>query len=83
MAKATRFGRQPAYEILKKERWHISLAAHEIGVSHQHLSKAVHGYYRPNDVVREKLPKLVNVPLDQLFTAESLKPYWFQPGSPR
>ena len=76
---ATRFGPQPVHYVLYRQRWTIRRAAREIGVPEQHLGRAVRGYIRPDDVVRAKLPKLLNEPLENLFTTESLQPYTPRP----
>jgi hypothetical protein len=61
---------------LRRERYTIRLAAELIGVPESHLRIAVGGYARPMDAVREKLPTLVGVPLEELFTPAALaKPY--------
>lgn len=72
---ASRFGPQPAHWMLDRERYTIRRAATELGVQYQHLSRALRGYARPDDVVREKLPKLLHQPLEALFTEEALKPF--------
>jgi hypothetical protein len=72
----SKFGRQPARMALRRERYTIKLAAEIIGVPESHLRIAVGGYARPMDAVREKLPVLVGVPLEDLFTPDALaKPY--------
>ncbi|WP_169798565.1 helix-turn-helix transcriptional regulator [Piscicoccus intestinalis] len=58
---------QPARDILKQKRWTVAAAAREIGVSQTHLGNTVTGRNRPNDIVREKLPELLGVPLEELF----------------
>lgn len=54
------------------QQWDVKRAAAEIDVDYQHLYKAVNGYISPGVRVRERLPLLLNTPLDELFTAESL-----------
>lgn len=74
-----RFGSQPVHWILYRQHWTIRRAAKEMGVPEQHLGRAVRGQIRPDDVVRAELPKLLNCPLEDLFTAESLKPFTPKP----
>ncbi|MBM0258956.1 hypothetical protein [Micromonospora sp. 4G55] len=72
----SRFGRQPAADALRRERWSIPLAARQIDVPENHLRTAVGGYNRPMPEVRERLPKLLGLPLEELFTPEVLaRPY--------
>jgi len=61
---------------MRAKRWSMREAAEQIGVRHQHLSGSVYGHVRPSEVVREKLPALLGVPLDELFTHDVLRvPY--------
>lgn len=72
MAKETRFGPQPAREVLRQGKHSIALVAGIMGVPESHLLPALYGRIRPNITVREKLPKIVGRPLEELFTAEAL-----------
>lgn len=72
----SKYGEQPVREVLADERWTLTSAAQQIGVTRDHLRKASLGVYRPSWKVRDELPKLVNRPLEELFTAEALtRPY--------
>jgi transcriptional regulator with XRE-family HTH domain len=69
---ATRFGIQPARGIIFTQGLSQTRVAREIGVGHAHLHKAVLGVVRPCPEVRERLPKLLNCKLEDLFTPEAL-----------
>jgi hypothetical protein len=66
------FGRQPAYEALRHERYTIANAARTIDVLESHLRMVVSGRVSPSPEVRERLPKLLKVRLSDLFTPEAL-----------
>ncbi|HZN70583.1 MAG TPA: helix-turn-helix transcriptional regulator [Micromonosporaceae bacterium] len=72
----TRFGRQPARDVIFLKRWSVVGLAAELGVKHAHLNQAIRGRVRPAPRLRERLPELLGVPLEELFTAEALeRPY--------
>ncbi|MBQ1018589.1 hypothetical protein KBX71_12050 [Micromonospora sp. D93] len=61
---------------MERERWSIALAARTIDVVEEHLRNVLRGITRPMPEVRDRLPKLLGLPLDELFTADVLaKPY--------
>lgn len=66
-------GTQPVALVLADQRWLVSAAATAIDVNYHHLRNAVGGRCRPNDEVRERLPKLLCVPLEELFHPEALE----------
>jgi hypothetical protein len=70
--KPTRFGPQPVREIIRKGKYSISMVAEMVGVREAHFVPALYGRIRPNMTVRERLPKVLGVPIEQLFTAEAL-----------
>jgi ribosome-binding protein aMBF1 (putative translation factor) len=67
-----KFGVQPALAALRAERWSTALAARTIGVPENHLKHVVHGRTYPNAIVREKLPELLGLPLEDLFVPDML-----------
>lgn len=68
--------RQPARDHLAKQRWSINKAADEIGVPRGHLHNVVFGTCGLSDEVRERLPELLNLPLEELFESDVLtRPY--------
>jgi hypothetical protein len=67
-----KFGTQPAVAALRAERWSIALAARTIGVPETHLRNAVLGRTYPNAIVREKLPALLGIGLEDLFIPDML-----------
>ncbi|WP_328651330.1 hypothetical protein OG598_25020 [Micromonospora sp. NBC_00330] len=70
------WGRQPALNLLRQERWTIPLAAEEIGVSEWHLKNVVYGRTRPMEQVKIGLSRLAGRPVTELFTEEVLaRPY--------
>jgi len=72
MPTQSRFGVQPARQVLVDERWTQPGAADQINVPRLHLRGAVNGHVPPSQVVRDRLPALLGKPLSQLFTEESL-----------
>jgi hypothetical protein len=72
----TVFGYQPLRLELFKQHIDGTKAARDLGVSYGHLRRCITGRNRPCDVLREKLPAYLGVPLEELFTPEVLaKPY--------
>lgn len=69
---SSKFGRQPAFAAIYRRNLNIKSAAVQIGVSHGHLLSAVNGHVPPSTTVRDELPGLLNEPLTDLFTSESL-----------
>lgn len=71
-----RHGVQPAREVMYAQRWSTSKAAEAIEVPYIHLAATLMGKNRPRPEVIERLPKLLGVPVEELFTAEMLaEPY--------
>ncbi|WP_335986417.1 hypothetical protein [Glycomyces sp. MUSA5-2] len=71
--KETRFGRQPAHAILKYKGYGaIEKCAVDIEVNRMSLRDALLGRHRPGMGIRERLPEYLGVPLEELFTEESL-----------
>jgi hypothetical protein len=68
----TKFGVQPGKLILRAAGFSIADAALSMGVKQTHLHGALDGNIRPNEVVLHKLPKLVQRPVEELFTHEVL-----------
>jgi hypothetical protein len=70
----SRFGTQPAQALLREQRWSVAAAAREICVTYPQLRGAVIGWSRPTPAVRDGLSKLLDKPVEELFTAEALAP---------
>lgn len=68
----SRFGRQPAADVLKSAGIKREDAANQIGVKHSVLNNTLAGHQTPSDAVRDGLVKLLNRPAEELFTAEPL-----------
>lgn len=75
MPSKTVLGPQPVRRLLDERGLTISEAALAIGVTFAKLQAPVTGRSRPSDEVRAKLPALLGVPLEDLFSAESLEPF--------
>lgn len=69
---SSRFGMQPARKSLADQRWSIAKAAAQLGVEDLHLGSTLYGRTAPSQIVRDRLPALLGVPLPDLFTAEAL-----------
>jgi hypothetical protein len=65
----TKFGPQPAKQILREKGFSIARASVELGVTQGHLQSCVDGNVRPSADVQAKLPTLVDRPLEDLFAA--------------
>lgn len=77
-------GVQPARAALQAQRYTTRQAADAMGVDHGLLARAVAGKVRPSDEIRERLPKLLSVPLEDLFDEVMLaRPYEAHRGGPR
>jgi transcriptional regulator with XRE-family HTH domain len=70
----TRFGTQAGHRILLIQGRTITGTARYLGVNQAHLYQALAGRCRPNAELRAKLPELLGVPLDELFTEDALRP---------
>lgn len=66
------YGKQPALSELTEQRWSFSALADAIDVSRSHLYNACHGFTNPSDDLRQRLPQILGVKLEDLFTPEAL-----------
>jgi hypothetical protein len=69
---AGRLGYQPARDELFKRGISVTEAARDLGIPGRHLEYAVRGKAHPMDIVRQRLPEYLRMPLHKLFTEESL-----------
>lgn len=69
---SVRQGAQPGYYLIKEQRRSIGVVAQAIDVPYLHLRNALYGHVVPSPGVRERLPKLLGVRLDELFDAATL-----------
>ena len=65
-------GIQPVRAVMKSQRWQVKPLAEEIGVSYMHLYNVVRGVTAPSPQVREALPRILDLPLEELFTGAAL-----------
>ena len=70
--KSTRFGQQPIRGIVRRRHWNLRLVAFELGVGYSHLINSANGVTRPSPDLQQKLSKFLDLPVEQLFTQESL-----------
>lgn len=76
----TRFGDQPARQLLKAERYSMREAALITGCPIPHTTRALRGDIRPHPLLIERLSNLLRREPSDLFTEEVLsRPYWSQP----
>ncbi|MDJ0396780.1 hypothetical protein QMK17_26190 [Rhodococcus sp. G-MC3] len=75
----SRYGEQPLARILREQRWTFTLMADELGVSRRQVGNAAKGWSRPIPALREQLPIILGVPLEELFTPSALEPFAAQP----
>jgi transcriptional regulator with XRE-family HTH domain len=68
----SRYGVQPAREALARHGLSIAVAADTLGESRTHLNNTLLGRTPPCGRLRESLPALLDIPLEQLFTPEIL-----------
>lgn len=64
--------RQPARDLIAESGRTVRSIAEEIGVNHRHLLGVLSGVTTPSKRVRDELPRILDTPLDQLFTPEAL-----------
>lgn len=74
---------QPARQILRDQYLTITDAADRIGVPQGHLRAVLAGTVAPQRTVRERLPELLGVPLEDLFTQDLLAREWTGPRRSR
>jgi transcriptional regulator with XRE-family HTH domain len=70
--KNTRFGEQPVWAVVRRRHWNLRLIAYETGVGYNHLLNAVNGVTAPSPELREKLSEFLDLPVEKLFSRESL-----------
>lgn len=75
----SRYGIQPARQLLYDRGWSIPVAADKINVPFSHLRNVLHGVTPPSGPVRDRLPVLLGAPLSALFTESALSAT-YQPG---
>ena len=67
---------QPVLRHLKEQRWTLNRAAAEMDIPKYHFISACYGRVSPSPDLRARLPKLLNVPVEMLFSAQMLaRPY--------
>ena len=64
--------KQPGLAIMRFQGRATSAVARRIGVHEHQVGAALHGYIRPNAAVRERLPLILGVPLEMIFTEDAL-----------
>lgn len=74
---------QPARALLRDQRYTTRQAAVAIDVEPGHLASVLAGHIRPHPVVRERLPELLGVPLEDLFDADRIDKPYFETGPVR
>lgn len=67
-----RAGTQPLRAILQAQRYTTRQAADAIGVDWVHLGSTIKGSIRPCQAIRDRLPALLGVPLEDLYTPDML-----------
>ncbi len=65
---------QPAYAVIRATGRSLSKIADEAGVPYLHLRQACRGLARPSQRVRERLPVVLGLPIEELFEPASLVP---------
>jgi hypothetical protein len=68
----SRYGVQPAREALARHGLNVRMAADALNENVGHLNNALLGHTSPCGRLRESLPALLGVPLEELFTPEIL-----------
>ena len=68
----TRFGEQPIRAVVRRRHWNLRLIAYETGVAYSHLMNAANGITPASPQVRQKLSEFLDLPVEELFTQESL-----------
>lgn len=68
----TKYGRQPFLDMIRNDGLTYRKAAAELGVPYLHFRHVGYGYVTPKNELRDALVAKFDVPLEELFTAESL-----------
>lgn len=76
-------GPQPAKQLLRDKRINVTTAARTMDVHYGHLQSVLAGAAAPSPQLRERLPELLGVPLEECFTPELLAKTWTGPRDPR
>lgn len=71
--------RQPLRKYMDRDRWSVTTVAARAGVERGHLVAVIGGAASPNEELRDQLPRILNVPLADLFDAELLARPWSGP----
>ena len=69
--KVARYGPQPAWKILAKQR-STAMAAMKLGVTYGCLRGALMGYSAPSREIRIGLSEMLGLPVEELFTPQAL-----------
>jgi transcriptional regulator with XRE-family HTH domain len=68
----SRFGRQPAADILRRRQISRVTVAEELGIKYSILNNTLAGHQTPSQALREGLATMLELPVDELFTKEPL-----------
>jgi hypothetical protein len=73
----SRFGNQPLIAVMRQQRWTYPLLATQLSSATQRqLYTTARGVVAPSPLLREELPKVLGVPLTDLFTIEALSAHY-------
>lgn len=73
MSGNSKFGRQPIHALLRERRWPLTTFAIQHGINQDHLRNATLGRIAASRELQDVLPELLGVPIEELFTPESLR----------
>lgn len=68
----TRYGRQPAYDALTERGYTVAVASRVTGLAYHRLYHALRGGGRVPIDVRDRVARLLDQPVDELFTPDAL-----------
>ena len=60
------------WAVVRRRHWNLRLIAYETGVAYSHLLNAANGITPPSPQLRQKLSEFLDLPIDELFSYESL-----------
>lgn len=73
MSTKTKYGRQPIYSVLRRQRWTFAALSRETGVSLRALLLSARGETRPNADIRRLVPPFLGVSLEDLYSPDAIE----------
>lgn len=66
------FGDQPVRKVMRDQRWTTQLMSRKLGVTYSQLRWVIAGRTVPSGAIRNGLSRILDTPVEQLFTEDAL-----------